>query len=79
MSELLIKLIRLYQLVLSPWVGRECRFLPTCSQYSIEAIEQFGFIRGGWLMLARLIRCNPWGGHGYDPVPKEFSWFPWRK
>ena len=61
LSKSLIALIRGYQCVLSPWIGRECRFIPTCSQYSIEAIERFGFFRGSWLMLARIIRCNPWG------------------
>ena len=69
MSKLLIGLIKIYQMVLSPWIGRECRFLPTCSHYSIEAIERYGFLRGSWLMIARIIRCNPWGGSGYDPVP----------
>ena len=78
MSKLLIGLIKIYQMVLSPWIGRECRFLPTCSHYSIEAIERFGFLRGSWLMIARIIRCNPGGGSGFDPVPKTFSWFPWK-
>lgn len=59
MSKLLIGLIKIYQMVLSPWIGRECRFLPTCSHYSIEAIERYGFLRGSWLMIARIIRCNP--------------------
>ncbi len=78
LSKSLIALIRGYQCVLSPWIGRECRFIPTCSQYSIEAIERFGFFRGSWLMLARIIRCNPWGGWGFDPVPEHFCWFPWK-
>jgi putative membrane protein insertion efficiency factor len=79
MSKLLIGLIKIYQMVLSPWIGRECRFLPTCSHYSIEAIERYGFLRGSWLMIARIIRCNPWGGSGYDPVPLTFCWFPWKQ
>ncbi len=79
MSKLLIGLIKIYQMVLSPWIGRECRFFPTCSHYSIEAIERYGFFRGSWLMIARIIRCNPWGGSGYDPVPSTFSWFPWKQ
>lgn len=78
-SKAMIFLIRGYQYVLSPYVGRECRFYPTCSSYSIEAIERFGFIRGSWLMAARIVRCNPWGGAGVDPVPEVFSWFPWKK
>ena len=78
-SKILINFIKIYQYVLSPYIGRECRFYPTCSNYSIEAIERFGFFRGSWLMVARIIRCNPWGGSGVDPVPDVFSWFPWKK
>lgn len=62
-------LIRAYQLVLSPVIGPRCRHLPTCSDYAMEAIGRFGVARGGWLALRRLIRCNPWGTSGYDPVP----------
>ncbi len=62
-------LIRLYQLVLSPVLGNNCRFLPTCSQYGMEALERHGLLRGGWLALRRILRCHPWGGMGYDPVP----------
>lgn len=76
--SILIACIRFYQLVLSPWIGRECRFYPTCSQYSIEAIERFGVLKGSWLMVARIVRCNPFGSYGYDPVPASFQWFPWR-
>lgn len=67
-------LIRLYQLTLSPWVGRECRYLPTCSQYAMEAVERHGAIRGSLLALGRILRCHPFGGRGYDPVPARFSW-----
>lgn len=67
--------IRLYQLTLSPWVGRECRYLPTCSAYTMEAVERFGAIRGSWLGLRRILRCHPLGGRGYDPVPERFQWF----
>jgi putative membrane protein insertion efficiency factor len=69
MRALLLGLIRLYQLTLSPWLGRQCRYDPTCSHYATEAIERFGVLRGGWLAAKRLGRCHPWGRSGYDPVP----------
>ncbi|WP_374764850.1 membrane protein insertion efficiency factor YidD [Yunchengibacter salinarum] len=62
-------LVRLYQLVLSPWIGNQCRFQPTCSAYGLEALARFGAIKGSLLTLRRLGRCHPWGGSGYDPVP----------
>jgi len=64
-----IFLIKLYQLIISPLTGPSCRFTPTCSQYSLEAFKKHGLIKGFWLTLKRIARCNPWGGHGYDPVP----------
>lgn len=64
-----IGLVRLYQLTLSPWLGMNCRYQPTCSAYAIEALELHGVIKGGWLALRRIGRCHPWGGSGYDPVP----------
>lgn len=64
-----IVLIKLYQLIISPWLGNKCRFTPTCSQYSIEALKKFGLLKGLWLTAKRILRCNPWGGHGPDPVP----------
>ena len=64
-----VKLIRLYQIFLSPYMGRQCRYTPTCSNYGIEAIEKYGFFKGGWLTFKRILSCNPWGGSGYDPVP----------
>jgi uncharacterized protein len=71
--RLLLGLIRLYQLTLSPWFGRTCRFEPTCSHYATEALQRFGVRRGLWLTLRRLGRCHPWGGSGYDPVPSTRS------
>lgn len=65
----LILLIRLYQVTLSPFIGKSCRYTPTCSNYGIEAIEKYGFFKGGWLTIKRILSCNPWGGSGYDPVP----------
>lgn len=58
-----------YRLVASPWVGHACRFQPTCSAYALEALEEHGGIKGGWLTAYRICRCNPWGGSGFDPVP----------
>ena len=63
------KLIRLYQLTLSPYMGRQCRYTPTCSNYALEALRKHGLLRGGWLAFKRILRCAPWGGSGYDPVP----------
>jgi len=62
---------RAYKVTLSPLIGRQCRFLPTCSDYSKQALIDHGLIRGGSLTLKRLCRCHPWGGSGYDPVPPK--------
>lgn len=61
--------IRFYQLCISPMLPNACRFTPTCSQYAAEAIVKHGIFRGSWLALRRILRCHPWGGSGYDPVP----------
>ncbi|RYG30028.1 MAG: membrane protein insertion efficiency factor YidD [Chitinophagaceae bacterium] len=63
-----IGLIRLYQVMISPWLGKQCRFTPTCSQYGLEAFKKYGPLKGGYLTIKRILRCNPWGGHGHDPV-----------
>ncbi len=68
-AKLLILLIRVYQYTLSPFIGRNCKYTPTCSNYGIEAIKKYGAIKGGWLTIKRILSCNPWGGSGYDPVP----------
>lgn len=65
----LIALVRFYQLCISPLTTPSCRFTPTCSQYALEALRRHGPLKGGWLTLRRLLRCHPWGGSGYDPVP----------
>lgn len=65
----LVGAIRLYQVGISSWTPAACRFTPTCSQYAIEAVEKHGAARGSWLALRRLLRCHPWGGQGWDPVP----------
>jgi hypothetical protein len=64
-----LKLIRFYKVCISPYLGNHCRYTPTCSQYAYEAISKYGILKGGWLALRRLLRCHPWGGSGYDPVP----------
>ncbi len=69
LSSFFILVIKLYQVTLSPFLGRQCRYLPTCSNYGIEAITKHGAFKGGWLTIKRLLSCNPWGGSGYDPVP----------
>jgi len=69
MRNLITSLIRLYQLLLSPVLGSNCRFHPTCSRYAIEAIETHGVIRGSWLAIRRVTKCHPWHSGGIDPVP----------
>ena len=69
MRRLVIGLIRLYQLLLSPLLGANCRFEPTCSTYASEAIKRFGILKGGYLSLRRLIKCHPFHEGGCDPVP----------
>ncbi|MBW1618360.1 MULTISPECIES: membrane protein insertion efficiency factor YidD [Empedobacter] len=66
-----ILLVRFYQLAISPWMGSNCRYQPTCSSYMIEALKEHGLLKGLWLGTKRISRCHPWGGHGYDPVPKK--------
>ena len=61
--------VRAYRAVGSPWVGRNCRFQPTCSAYALEALEKHGALRGGWLAARRILRCRPGGGSGVDNVP----------
>ena len=64
-----IFLIKIYQYFISPLTGASCRYTPTCSQYGVEAIKKYGAFKGGWLTLKRIGSCNPWGGHGHNPVP----------
>lgn len=68
-SVMFIVLIRLYQLTISPFLGANCRYTPTCSAYAIEAFEKHGPLQGSWLTVKRMSTCHPWGGSGYDPVP----------
>lgn len=69
LARLLSLPVRAYRLIFSPWVGHNCRYQPTCSAYALDALKTHGGIKGGWLALRRILRCNPWGGTGYDPVP----------
>lgn len=69
LSKLFILLIRFYQLSISPMLGQNCRYDPTCSQFTIEALKKYGVFKGGWLGIKRISSCHPWGGHGHDPVP----------
>ena len=71
-------LIRLYQITLSPIVGRSCRHLPTCSEYGYEAIARHGLVSGSWLTFWRVVKCNPLGTSGIDPVPERMRWSIWR-
>lgn len=71
MKELFLKLIRFYQTAISPHTSPKCKYYPTCSQYTYEAIERFGALKGGFMGLWRILRCNPWSKGGYDPVPEK--------
>lgn len=70
--KILILPIRLYQLTLSPLLGaNKCRYQPTCSHFAIDALKEWGVFKGSWLALKRIGSCHPWGGHGFDPVPRR--------
>ncbi|MGY8911115.1 MAG: membrane protein insertion efficiency factor YidD [Flavobacteriales bacterium] len=66
-----ILLVRFYQVAISPYTPATCRYSPTCSHYTIEALQKHGLFSGGWLSLKRIFSCHPWGGSGYDPVPEK--------
>lgn len=69
----LIGLVKFYQNFISPFTPASCRYTPTCSQYSLEALRKHGPLKGGWLSIKRIASCNPWGGSGYDPVPDKLQ------
>jgi putative membrane protein insertion efficiency factor len=71
LSGVLIFLVRIYQYTLSPFLGPSCRYTPTCSHYTIEALRIWGPLKGSVLAIKRISSCHPWGGSGYDPVPKK--------
>jgi putative membrane protein insertion efficiency factor len=64
-----IALIKIYQWLISPLLGPQCRFNPTCSNYALQSFQKYGLFKGFWLTIKRISRCHPWGGHGEDPVP----------
>ncbi len=64
-----IFLVKIYKWFISPILPSACRYQPTCSVYTMEALQKYGIIKGGWLSIKRIVSCNPWGGHGHDPVP----------
>ena len=74
-SKIIIKIIKFYQYILSPYLGNNCRYLPTCSEYFIESIEEFGLLKGSFLGLKRILSCHPikvlGGGEGFDPIKKK--------
>lgn len=68
---LVLRLIRFYQVAISPLSPPHCRFVPSCSQYSLEAVTRFGVVKGGWLSIKRIVKCGPWHEGGLDPVPTK--------
>ena len=69
----IIVFVKFYQLFLSPIIGQNCRYLPTCSEYALECLKQFGLIKGIFLSFKRVSKCHPWGSHGYDPIPNRIE------
>ncbi len=69
MKHLLIALIKFYQMAISPYLGKNCRFVPTCSQYAVEALTKYGAIKGTYLSIRRVLKCHPFHDGGYDPLP----------
>ena len=69
----LILLIRVYQIIVSPMLGSNCRFMPTCSEYALESLKAYGLIKGTFLTIKRIGKCHPWGSHGYDPIPSKHN------
>ena len=73
LTDIFIKLIKCYRYLISPLLGQSCRYLPTCSEYSIEALRTYGFFKGLFLSVKRIFSCHPWGRGGFDPVKKEIK------
>jgi uncharacterized protein len=70
---MILAVIGFYRKGISPFTPPSCRYTPTCSAYAFEAVERFGALRGGWMAMRRILRCHPWGGWGYDPVPGDIT------
>ncbi|NNE25680.1 MAG: membrane protein insertion efficiency factor YidD [Saprospiraceae bacterium] len=70
---IIIAPVRIYQKLISPILGPTCRYQPTCSHYMVQAVEEWGPLKGTWLGIKRIFRCHPWGSSGYDPVPKKMK------
>ena len=68
-----VLLIRGYQLIVSPLLGSNCRFMPTCSEYALESLKEYGLIKGTFLTIKRIGKCHPWGSNGYDPIPTKME------
>ena len=66
----LIFIIKIYQFIISPLIGQNCRYFPTCSEYAIESLKLHGLLRGSFLAIRRILKCHPFGNHGFDPIPK---------
>jgi putative membrane protein insertion efficiency factor len=70
-SAIIIAIVRIYQFGISPYFPDACRYQPTCSQYMVDSIKEWGILKGTWLGLKRISKCHPWGGHGWDPVKRK--------
>ena len=75
---ILVLPVKFYQMFISPMLGSNCNFTPTCSAYSIQALKKHGPVKGLLLAVWRILRCNPWGGHGHDEVPEKFHFPPYK-
>lgn len=76
LAHILRALVLAYRYSLSAFIGQQCRFRPSCSEYALDALAVHGGLKGGWLAARRIARCNPWGGHGWDPVPEPAKQAP---
>ena len=73
LTHILIRLIKIYKFLISPLLGNSCRYFPSCSDYSIQSLKTFGFFKGLYLSLKRILSCHPWSDGGFDPIKKQFK------